>query len=415
MPFNEIKSGKCKGFYRKVKPKKRIKKRVPNKRLLDSIKTVRQADQARDAIIQRISQATNPETLRRLEDTIKRIEAIEKKLRDKPVETRIKKLEARRTQSREALREAERRAEEGQKILEREQKLLEEQLEKEARQKARATVKRATAKPKVEFEDPAIAEAKEAFERQQARAKRLRETPEEKIQMGEPTFKKESPEEKEEREAEEAFLRANPQLRPPSPPSELQLSSEIDPFSISGLGMFGLTSEMKEKGMSNFEIDDVIGHLPGVKRTIANDEISEVKLNPGITAFVYNTDPKNLPGRHWCCIYIDRKNEKEINVYNPFGDQEENQETVMKQLKWLTKNEPTLLKVKINAMQNQRLGPDSSNCGWFCCKFIIDRIVGRKSFKEATGFKEPANKNNSPEMEEKAEKLKAKFKNFEYM
>ena len=44
---------------------------------------------------------------------------------------------------------------------------------------------------------------------------------------------------------------------------------------------------------------------------------------------------------------------------------------------------PGLLKMKVNRIVDQ--DANSTNCGWFACKFIIDRFRGKK-FKEVTKF-----------------------------
>ena len=52
---------------------------------------------------------------------------------------------------------------------------------------------------------------------------------------------------------------------------------------------------------------------------------------------------------------------------------------------FLNQHNPTreLLKLKVNKVIDQ--GVNSTNCGWFCCKFLIDRFGG-KDWKRATGY-----------------------------
>ena len=52
-------------------------------------------------------------------------------------------------------------------------------------------------------------------------------------------------------------------------------------------------------------------------------------------------------------------------------------------------------------MQND----DSENCGWFCCRFLIDRFRGQ-SFASATGYDEKV-KDLSKSNEKEIERLKS--------
>ena len=47
----------------------------------------------------------------------------------------------------------------------------------------------------------------------------------------------------------------------------------------------------------------------------------------------------------------------------------------------------------------------TSNCGYFCCQFLIDRFRG-KSFAEASGFDDRIKINDSEHREKEIEKLK---------
>ena len=52
----------------------------------------------------------------------------------------------------------------------------------------------------------------------------------------------------------------------------------------------------------------------------------------------------------------------------------------------------TILKLKENRVISQK--DTSSNCGFFCMKFLIDRFRG-KSFSEATGYDEQMKVNHA--------------------
>ena len=63
----------------------------------------------------------------------------------------------------------------------------------------------------------------------------------------------------------------------------------------------------------------------------------------------------------------------------------------------------TILKVKENHIVHQ--SDDTSNCGYFCCKFLIDRFRG-KSFSEASGYDDAVKINHSKHDEKEIERLK---------
>ena len=106
-------------------------------------------------------------------------------------------------------------------------------------------------------------------------------------------------------------------------------------------------------------------------------------------AFIINTDPSDKAGRHWCAIYVDARNGQEssnsLEYYDSFArpmpaDIREDCKLLLKILK-----PETILKLKENQVVHQ--DDDSSNCGYFCMRFLIDRFRNR-SFSEATGFDE---------------------------
>src|SRR5689334_3328754 len=63
----------------------------------------------------------------------------------------------------------------------------------------------------------------------------------------------------------------------------------------------------------------------------------------------------------------------------------------------------TILKVKENKVVHQ--SDSTSNCGWFCCKFLIDRFRG-KSFADATGYDDRVKISHIKHDEAEIERLK---------
>ena len=146
---------------------------------------------------------------------------------------------------------------------------------------------------------------------------------------------------------------------------------------------------MDKHGLSNFQIDAIMA--PFKKRglylgTIAHNEIDRILplIKPhSVGGFVCNTDPNTLPGAHWQAVYFNGKPNGSIEFYDSFGDRPDKV-----QRKWFklisAKLQPTTpIKVKINRVQNQ--ANSSANCGFFACKFLMDKFNG-KHFEEASNW-----------------------------
>ena len=134
------------------------------------------------------------------------------------------------------------------------------------------------------------------------------------------------------------------------------------------------------------EIDGVMKrYRPRFLGTIARDQWSALTapVDSGKSGWVMNTDPLTKPGQHWVAFLMDLDN-KSVEYYNSFAD--DIPADVLQKLKeFLNEHNPTreLLKLKVNKVIDQ--DAKSSNCGWFCCKFLIDRFRGKK-WIEASGF-----------------------------
>ena len=146
----------------------------------------------------------------------------------------------------------------------------------------------------------------------------------------------------------------------------------------------GLGEVSQGDGLTNTEIDSIMGKYPNYMGCIPHDKVgSLISKMRGVspTCFVINTDPSSKEGEHWQCVYMDKK---EINFYDSFGDPIDN--GLMNDIIKLDKEFPGdgYRKFKFNTY-NQVQDNRSDNCGHFCCKFLIDRLRG-KSFKVASGF-----------------------------
>ncbi len=166
----------------------------------------------------------------------------------------------------------------------------------------------------------------------------------------------------------------------------------------------------KNGGLYNDQIDKIMCHFGDYKGTIMRDQIK--KLLPYIKpqsrlAFIINTDTHDKPGMHWDAIYIDARNGPEssnsLEWFDSFGrpmpaDILEDCKLIIKMLK-----PRTLLKIKENKVIHQK--DNTSNCGQFSCKFLIDRFRG-KSFADASGYDDKVKINDSTHDEKEIERLK---------
>ena len=146
------------------------------------------------------------------------------------------------------------------------------------------------------------------------------------------------------------------------------------------------------------------------KGTIMRDEIK--KLLPQIkphsrVAFIINLDPRNKPGSHWCAIYIDARDGPEssnsLEWYDSYArpmpaDIKEDCKLLLHCLK-----PSTVLKLKENQVQQQ--SDNSQNCGYFCARFIIDRMRN-VPYAEVTGYNDKVKLDHHKKDEKEIERLK---------
>ncbi len=149
----------------------------------------------------------------------------------------------------------------------------------------------------------------------------------------------------------------------------------------------GQGKSIDDVGLSNVQIDKMMKKYPEYLGTISHDEIQSrilPKIQPQSKGcFIINTDPHNKAGEHWQSIYFDGTKDHEIDFYDSFGDPAD--KTILKGVKDIALKLGTngYLKYKDNKIKKQN--DKSSNCGFFCVKFCIDRLNG-KPFSQASGF-----------------------------
>jgi hypothetical protein len=152
---------------------------------------------------------------------------------------------------------------------------------------------------------------------------------------------------------------------------------------------------MNSKGMSNFEIDKVMDKYPDYLGTISHNEIKS-RILPHVQeksrgGFIINTDPNYKRGEHWQAIFYDARDHgsSSIEFFDSYGDDIDPK--LLRDIKLLADklNANSYLKFKHNTIKYQG---DSSNCGPFAMRFLVDRFRG-KPFKEATGYDQQGEKN----------------------
>jgi hypothetical protein len=149
-----------------------------------------------------------------------------------------------------------------------------------------------------------------------------------------------------------------------------------------------------DDGMNTNDINAIMGKYPEYKGCIGSDQLNlilkQVKPHTRI-CWVMNTSKSTAKdgGMHWVCCLIDARpnGAHSIEYYNSLGSRRGEQmpkdfikkiEPILQKLK--TNN---YMKVKQNTIADQN--NTSSNCGEFCCRFLIQRLRN-KSFSDATNW-----------------------------
>ena len=162
------------------------------------------------------------------------------------------------------------------------------------------------------------------------------------------------------------------------------------------------------EGLYDDEIDRIMVKYPEYLGTICRDEINSkilqrVDHNTKKLCFIMNTSNKNQQGTHWQALYVDKSGSKSIEFYDSFG--RAISDDLIKDLKPIISilNPVTLLKIKSNKIIQQNSA--TSNCGWFCCQFLMRRLNG-VTFSEASGYDDRVKINDSVADEKEIEKFK---------
>lgn len=142
----------------------------------------------------------------------------------------------------------------------------------------------------------------------------------------------------------------------------------------------------RDDGLSTGQINSLMRGYPYYLGCVGCDQILDFDVKPRSRfGFVMNTDPSYKKGQHWVAIYIDARpnGTHSVEYYDSLADLPTRQvfEDLKKLSNSLRAHHPLILKMNKIADQSD----DTSNCGYFASKFLIDRFNG-KSFAEASGY-----------------------------
>jgi hypothetical protein len=192
----------------------------------------------------------------------------------------------------------------------------------------------------------------------------------------------------------------------PKPPTEdelkaLEEADDNDPYGererkeFSDKYGYGVKVDNTD-ALSNIQIDKIMKPYGDKYLGCCSSDTIEKDILPKVKpqskgCFVVNTDKERGPGEHWCSVFFDAtpNGSHSIEFFDSYGDDPDKpidkgiQEVAHKL------NCQNYLKYKINSVcwQGNKTGTkkESSNCGYFAVKFLIDRLRG-KSFQESTCY-----------------------------
>jgi hypothetical protein len=150
-------------------------------------------------------------------------------------------------------------------------------------------------------------------------------------------------------------------------------------------GIIGQGLDTKD-GLTELEINNIMKRYPEYLGTIAADEVGSLNIPPKSRfGFIMNTDKRSQQGTHWVACFGDARpnGSNSLEYYNSFGEPPTKE--FMKQIKGVAQkmDAGTYLKFKENKIVDQ--SANSSNCGYFAARFLIDRFRG-KPFSECSGY-----------------------------
>lgn len=150
----------------------------------------------------------------------------------------------------------------------------------------------------------------------------------------------------------------------------------------------------RSKGTSDSELNRIMSKYKQFLGVFAADEMNLVKPLANYKRFcwIMNTDPRSKPGQHWVAFFIDVRphGSHSVEYYDPLADPIKPEWFVGLKALLRRLGYGTYARFKDNAIADQN--DTSSNCGEFCCHFLIQRLKG-ETFARATGWDAEGEKN----------------------
>lgn len=276
---------------------------------------------------------------------------------------------------------------------------------KRGRERQKALEKKEKKKQKDEAEKKKKKEERE----EKKKEKEEKKTKSQSKKRGRP--KKEKPQSEDEQKKTNQIFKSIASRKPK------KLFPNVSDKPVSGEG-YERKSIPSDEALYDDEINKIMSRFSDFKGCIMRDQIKNLLPNiepQSRLGFIINNQDHTKPGQHWYAVYIDARDVPEssnsLEWFDSFGrgippDILQDLKLVLKCLK-----PKTLLKVKENRVIHQK--DETANCGYFCCKFLIDRFRG-KSFADASGYDDRIKIDQSDHDEKEIERLK-KSPPFDYI
>lgn len=133
------------------------------------------------------------------------------------------------------------------------------------------------------------------------------------------------------------------------------------------------SGKMGKDDMTTDQIESLMKDVPGFQCAVARDEGLPIRKHASRMAWVKNLDPHTKDGSHWVAIVVTPTSAEYVDS---LGDP-----VPIDILKQIVKVAPKHAMFLENTKHRQ--SDSSSRCGYFACKFILDRANG-KTFNEAS-------------------------------
>ncbi len=151
----------------------------------------------------------------------------------------------------------------------------------------------------------------------------------------------------------------------------------------------GEGEEKGKNGLYNTEIDKYMSPISNKINyygCVSFDEVKSLldKIKTDKFCFIFNiatTTDTYQKQHHWCAVNCDGYS---VEFYDPLGHLPE--KSLIKILEsYCEKKYETYLKLKTNNLKPDQV--NSSNCGWYCMRFLIARNLWNVPFDRITGFR----------------------------